>query len=88
MNNADVKPDDQQTFGHLARIRVEKWYPGEIVPEWSEREIHPRGPASRVRAAARRVRGFKTILQIEPLTKQEWLRVYGCGAETGRYRIV
>lgn len=88
MNNADVKPDDQQTFGHLARIRVTRWHVGRVLPETVEKEIHTRGPACRVRAAARRAKGFAEILSIEPLTKDQWLRVYGCGAETGRYRIV
>jgi hypothetical protein len=79
--------DPEKPFGHLARIHVITWPAGSVAPEHVFREIHARGPASRVRSAARRVRGFSDILVIEPLTREQWLRAYGHGAETGRHWI-
>jgi len=87
MGEARKPQREERPFGHLARIRVRRWYPGLVIPEDYEKEIHARGPASRVRAAARRARGFTELLAIEPLTREQWLRAFGCGAETGRYRI-
>lgn len=57
-----------QPFGHIARIRVQQWGPGELSPTFSDREIHRRGPASRVRTAAKRTRHFVETRSTEALT--------------------
>jgi hypothetical protein len=81
-------------FGHRAKVRVrrtERVGAGALAEQrffWVEVDVHCRGSAAAVLRSARRVRGFEAVLEVEPLSKREYLAMYGNGSETGRYRIV
>ena len=68
-----VRKVTQIGTGPLARTEV----------ELLEKRVHRRGPASKVRYAAKLTRGMQRILSIEPYTKEQWIRVFGNGCENG-----
>lgn len=83
---------EKRPFGHAVRIvravRVAARSP--LDPTYREEtiQIRRRGTRRTCERAAHLVRGFIRLEgEIEPYTKDEWLRSFGNGSETGRYRI-
>lgn len=53
-----------------------------------EKQIHRRGKtAGCVTSSAKRMNGFRTFRDVTSYTREQWVRVFGVGAETGRYWI-
>jgi hypothetical protein len=54
----------------------------------TEKEIHRRGKTPGcVTSAAKRMNGYRSHRDVTPYTKEQWVRVFGCGSETGRYMV-
>lgn len=53
-----------------------------------EKQIHRRGKTSgRVILAAKQMNAYRSYRDLISYTQDEWVRVFGNGTETGRYRI-
>lgn len=70
-------------FGHSCIVTYRRYGCSELC----EREIHRRGPKSRVESAARMMSGYRSHRHVEAYTREQWVRVFGVGSETGRYYI-